>query len=34
MTVTTNGVARTAGLEDDHTVGLVAPLQWSDVDIV
>jgi hypothetical protein len=33
-TVTSSGANRTAGSEDDHTAGLVAPLHWSDVNIV
>jgi hypothetical protein len=34
MVVATSGAARTAGPGDDHARGLVAPLHWSDVDIV
>jgi hypothetical protein len=34
MAVTTSGVARTTRPGDDHAAGLVAPLHWSDVDII
>jgi hypothetical protein len=34
MAVTTSSATRTAGPEEDHAAGLVAPLHWSDVDIV
>jgi hypothetical protein len=34
MAVTTSGAARTAGPGDDHAAGVVAPLHWSDVDII
>jgi hypothetical protein len=34
VAVTTSGAARTAGPRDDHAVGLVTPLHWSDVDVV
>jgi hypothetical protein len=32
--VTSSGANRTARSGDDHTAGLVAPLHWSDVNIV
>jgi hypothetical protein len=32
--VTTSGATRTVEPEDDHTAGLVAPLHWSDVDVI
>jgi hypothetical protein len=32
--VTTSGAARTTEPRDDHVVGLVAPLHWSDADVV
>jgi hypothetical protein len=34
VAVTTNGAAQTAEPRDDHVAGLVAPLHWSNVDIV
>jgi hypothetical protein len=32
--VTTSGTARTAKPRDDYAAGLVAPLDWSDVDVI
>jgi hypothetical protein len=34
VAVTTNGATQTADPGDDHAAGLVAPLHWSNVDIV
>jgi hypothetical protein len=34
LAVTTSGATRTTGPGDDHAVGLVAPLHWSDVNII
>jgi hypothetical protein len=32
--MTTSGAAQTVGPRDDHAVGLVTPLHWSDVDVI
>jgi hypothetical protein len=34
VAMTTSSAAQTAEPRDDHAVGLVTPLQWSDVDII
>jgi hypothetical protein len=34
VAVTTSGAAQTTELGNDHAAGLVAPLHWSDVDII